>query len=441
MRIQDKYGSPDERYSYKSALIDTMRRTRAPVVAGRLTMRIADKLGFCWGVDRAVAMVWDALRKHPGRRLWLLNQIIHNPKVNEDFRQNGVQFIFGKYAEPGGFERVQRGDVVIIPAFSAEVEHLMRMEAIGCEVVDTTCPWVEKPHRRVRKYVEDGCTVVIHGQPGHDETRATCSLVDSLAGKWLVLRGHDDADLLCAFLRGEQPAAPLRERFAKQSSKSFDPVLDLRKIGMVNQTTMLATESAEIAKKVGAAVAARDAATASLGAAGTFEGGALPIPAELSRAPTSTASAGTAVASAPSPLLPASATRASFQDFDTICPATQDNQDAVIALTEAQAPDLFVVLGGYDSSNTANLLRAAHARHGAYHVQEPTSINADAIRHRDPATGTEVVTYGWLPAGPLQIALSAGASTPDTELAAVIRRLAEAVGATVDEPDAATTAK
>lgn len=408
MRIEDKYGSPDERYSYKSALIDRMRSSKEPLQAGRLTLRIAEKLGFCWGVDRAVAMVWDAIRKNPGRRLWLLNQIIHNPKVNEDFRQNGVQFIFGKYAEPGGFARVRRGDVVIIPAFSAEVEHLMRMEEIGCEIVDTTCPWVEKPHRRVKKYVEERFTVVIHGQPGHDETRATCSLVDSLAGKWLVLRNHEDADLLCAFLRGEAAAALLAERFAKQASKGFDPARDLREIGMVNQTTMLATESAEIAKKVGAAVAARDAgggagAAASAAAPGRFASDAVPMPAAM---------------------LP----RTAFKDFDTICPATQDNQDAVISLTAEQAPDLFLVLGGYDSSNTANLLRAAHAKHGAYHLQEPSSISPDAIRHRDPQSGLEVVTYGWLPAGPLQVALSAGASTPDTELAAVIGKLAEAVG-------------
>ncbi len=434
MRIQDKYGSPDERYSYKSALIDRMRTSKEPLQAGRLTLRIAEKLGFCWGVDRAVAMVWDAIRKNPSRRLWLLNQIIHNPKVNEDFRQNGVQFIFGKYAEPGGFSRVQRGDVVIIPAFSAEVEHLMRMEEIGCEIVDTTCPWVEKPHRRVKKYVEERFTVVIHGQPGHDETRATCSLVDSLAGKWLVLRNHEDADLLCAFLRGEVPAALLAERFAKQASKGFDPTRDLREIGMVNQTTMLATESAEIAKKVGAAVAARDAVGAN--AAGKFASGAVPLPAELfaadlSRAPTTPIGPLPVLASAPNLPAPPQKSPTSFKDFDTICPATQDNQDAVISLTAEQAPDLFLVLGGYDSSNTANLLRAAHAKHGAYHLQEPSSITPDAIRHRDPATGLEVVTYGWLPAGPLQVALSAGASTPDTELAAVIGKLAEAVGAPV----------
>src|SRR6185503_17987217 len=116
------------------------------------------------------------------------------------FRKNGVQFVFGKYAEPGGFSRVQKEDLVIIPAFSAEVEHLERMRKIGCEIVDTTCPWVEKPHRRVLKYIEDGFTTVIHGQPGHDETRATCSLVDSRGGRWIVLRGVEEAELFCSYL-------------------------------------------------------------------------------------------------------------------------------------------------------------------------------------------------------------------------------------------------
>ena len=398
MKLAEKYGSPDERYSYKSALIDELRRTKQPYVAGRLTITIAEKLGFCWGVDRAVAMVWDAIRRFPGRRLWLLNQIIHNPKVNEDFRQNGVQFIFGKYAEPGGFERVQRGDVAIIPAFSAEVEHLERMKAIGCEIVDTTCPWVEKPHRRVLKYLEDRFTTLIHGQPGHDETRATCSLVDSKGGKWLVVRELEDAHFLCAFLRGEVSAADAAARLGANASRGFDFARDLELVGMVNQTTMLASESREIARLVADAVKARDAKRA--------------------------------------------AGPANFRDFDTICPATQDNQDAVIALTQEigpeLVPDLFLVLGGYDSSNTANLLRAARAKHGTYHVQEPTSITRDILRHRDPATGGEISTRDWLPPGPLRIALSAGASTPDTELAAVIARLCEAAGVSVTEVAAVT---
>lgn len=386
MKIQDKYGSPDERYSYTSPLVDGLRRGDHELKSGRLTIRLAEKLGFCWGVDRAVAMVWDAIRRHPGRRLWLLNQIIHNPKVNEDFRKNGVQFVFGKYAEPGGFDRVRSDDLVIIPAFSAEVEHLERMRQIGCAIVDTTCPWVEKPHRRVLKYIEDRFTTLIHGQPGHDETRATCSLVDSKGGRWIVLRSMDDADLLCAFLRGELDVARFQSAFGGATSAGFDPHRDLEHVGMVNQTTMLASESREIAERVAAAVKVRDAARTGA---------------------------------------------ANFRDFDTICPATQDNQDAVIELTHTAAPDVFVVLGGYDSSNTANLLRAARAKHGSFHVQAPASIEADVIRHRDPVSGGELATRDWLPSGDIVVAVSAGASTPDTEIAEVIRRLFRAAGAPI----------
>jgi 4-hydroxy-3-methylbut-2-enyl diphosphate reductase len=386
MKIHDQFGSPDERYSYKSPLVDSLRAGGREQKSGRITIRLAEKLGFCWGVDRAVAMVWDALRRNPGRRLWLLNQIIHNPKVNEDFLKNGVRFVFGRYAEPGGFDRVQREDLVIIPAFSAEVEHLQRMKQIGCEVVDTTCPWVEKPHRRVLKYIEDGFTTLIHGQPGHDETRATCSLVDSKSGRWIVLRNLDDADALAAFLRGESSLADFKTRFSGAWSSGFDPAKDLERVGMVNQTTMLASESREVAERVAAAIKARDAARAGA---------------------------------------------ASFRDFDTICPATQDNQDAVIELTQAATPDLFIVLGGYDSSNTANLLRAARAKRGTYHVQDPASIAADVIRHRDPQSGREISTRDWLPPGDIVVGVSAGASTPDTELAEVIRRLCLAAGETV----------
>ena len=413
MRIQDQYGSPDERYSYKSALVDALRAGSRELSSGRITVRLAEKLGFCWGVDRAVAMVWDAIRRHatpsgdaPARRLWLLNQIIHNPKVNEDFLKNGVRFVFGKFAEPGGFERVQRGDVVIIPAFSAEVEHLERMRAIGCEVVDTTCPWVEKPHRRVLKYIEDRFTTLIHGQPGHDETRATCSLVDSKNRRWIVLRDMSDADALCAWLRGEKTLAEFRSAFGGAWSAGFDPEKDLERVGMVNQTTMLASESREIAERVAAAVKARDSK-----------------PSAISCAESTAACSGAATASAASP------SPSRFRDFDTICPATQDNQDAVIELTQSTLPDVFVVIGGYDSSNTANLLRAARAKRGTFHVQDPASIEPAQIRHRDPKSGREVTTRDWLPAGPVVVGVSAGASTPDTELAEVVRRLCAAAGA------------
>ncbi len=377
MQTTTRYETPDQRYSYKSELIERLRQSGHELCAGRVTIRLAEKLGFCWGVDRAVAMVWDAIAEFPGRTIWLLNQIIHNPKVNEDFRAHGVRFVFGPFAEPGGFSRIQAGDVAVIPAFSAEVEHVQKLRELGCEIVDTTCPWVEKPHRRVKKNLDDGFTTVIHGVFGHDETRATCSLVLAHGGHYLVLRTLEQADLLCNFLRGAAGEERLREQFQGTWSPGFDLDKHLKKIGMVNQTTMLATESREIARRLGEAMRARDG----------------------------------------DPRTPA------FRDFDTICPATQDNQDAVIALTGKRLPDLFLVVGGYDSSNTANLLRAARARVGSFHVQSADSIGSRELRHRDPLTGSETRTIDWLPQGEVTVAISAGASTPDTELARVIERL------------------
>jgi 4-hydroxy-3-methylbut-2-enyl diphosphate reductase len=381
----EKYDSPEQRYSYQSDLIDNIRSASYEFSCGRVTLRIARKFGFCWGVDRAVAMVWDAIRDNPGRPVWLLNQIIHNPQVNEDFLKAGVRFVFGRYAEQEGFDQIRSEDVVVIPAFSAEVQHLQQLRDIGCRITDTTCPWVEKPHRRVLKYLEDGFTTIIHGLRGHDETRATCSLVDSHQGHYLVVRDLDETRGLCSHLRGESSAQEFLRRFQGALSEGFDPHQHLQTVGLVNQTTMLASESREVARLVAEAMRERDAES----------------------------------------------TASTFRDFDTICPATQDNQDAVIGLTQEKIPDVFLVLGGYDSSNTRNLLRAARARSGAYHIQTPSSIAARTIHHRDPQTGTEVCAEDWLPDGKVLICLSAGASTPDTELAEVVHQVCKASGVTV----------
>lgn len=374
------FGPTEARYSYRSDLINQLRESGYELHAGRVTIRLAQKFGFCWGVDRAVAMVWDTVARFPGRRIWLLNQIIHNPQVNEDFLTHGVKFIFGRYAGEPGFAQISRDDVVIIPAFSAEVEHLERLRTIGCEIVDTTCPWVEKPHRRVQRYLDEGFTVIIHGVRGHDETRATCSLVESQKGRYLVLRDLEETQLLCDYLLGKLDDEAMRDRFESAWSRGFVPHRDLLRLGLVNQTTMLASESREVARMIREALQERDAERS----------------------------------------------KETFRDFDTICPATQDNQDAVTELTHPVEADVFIVLGGYDSSNTGNLLRAAKVRHGAYHVQTPSSIQPAAISHRDPVSGEEKTTTGWLPAGRVVVALSAGASTPDTELAEVVHHVCRA---------------
>jgi 4-hydroxy-3-methylbut-2-enyl diphosphate reductase len=173
MKSQDHYDDPFERYSYKSPLIESLRAGNGVLQAGRVTVRAARTFGFCWGVDRAVAMVHDALEQYPGRRIWLLDQIIHNPHVNADLKRKGVHFLRGRFAEDGTEAVLSADDVVIIPAFSATVEDMQRLQADGCTIVDTTCPWVIKPHKRTIKYVEDGFTTLIHGLV-HQVAWASC---------------------------------------------------------------------------------------------------------------------------------------------------------------------------------------------------------------------------------------------------------------------------
>jgi 4-hydroxy-3-methylbut-2-enyl diphosphate reductase len=377
--------SADDRQSYASALVDTFRAHGHEVTAGRLTLLTAEKFGFCWGVDKAVDIVERAIAAYPGRRIWILNQIIHNPAVNRDFMARGARFIKGTYAEPDGFAQVRAEDVAIIPAFSAEVEDIRRLQGIGCVIIDTTCPWVLKPHLRTQRNIQAGYTTVIHATLGHDETNATCPLIRHEGGAYLVLRDPEEAEVLCAFLEGRIPGAELLARLGAGTSPGFDPDRDLQRIALINQTTMLATESREIGRQIEAAIRRRG------GEAGLA---------------------------------------ASFRDFDTICNATQENQDAMVALVEARKVDLMLVVGGYNSSNTKNLARIARLRGvPTYHIEDAGSLERDRIRHQPVDAVEETETPHWLPAeGPVRVGFTAGASTPDTRLAAVISRVADLAG-------------
>ena len=380
----DRYEDPLRRYSYKSPLIEQLRAAGGRLEVGRVTVRAARSFGFCWGVDRAVAMVWDALAQYPDRRIWLLDQIIHNPHVNADFKRKGVHFVRGPFSDPGGGEPRAR-DVVVIPAFSATVEDMQRLGETGCTIVDTTCPWVIKPHKRTLSYVKDGFTTVIHGLVHHEETRASCSLIASRGGRYVVVADRPQAQLVCDVISGAAPGARLEAELpAGALSEGFDPARDLARIGTINQTTMLASETREIERLIRTAIAARDG-----------EEGA----------------------------------RASFRELNTICRATQENQDAVGELAGGDRLDLMVVVGGYDSSNTRNLTRVGAGRFPSYHVTGPDSLSAEAIIHRDPASDAIVVSRDWLPAGPVTVGFTAGASTPDTLLGATIRSVLAAAGA------------
>jgi 4-hydroxy-3-methylbut-2-enyl diphosphate reductase len=390
MATTERYDDPLQRYSYRSPLIERLRAGRGELRAGRVTVRSARTFGFCWGVDRAVAMVHDALATSPGRRIWLLDQIIHNPHVNADLKRKGVRFLRGPFAEGGDHAvgELNSEDVVVIPAFSATVEDVEALQAAGCTVVDTTCPWVIKPHKRTLSYVKDGFTTLIHGLVRHEETRASCSLIASRGGHYVVVADREQARLVCDTIGGRLSAPALLAALPPQAhSRGFDPALHFERIGTVNQTTMLASETREIERMVRAALAQRDGEEAASNR---------------------------------------------FRELNTICRATQENQDSVSELAEAGRLDLMIVVGGYDSSNTRNLTRVGEGRFPSYHVDGPDSIGHDEIVHRDPASGAIQRVRDWLPAGEVTVGFTAGASTPDTLLGETIRSVLEVAGAPLD---------
>lgn len=372
---------------YHSALVDRMRENGFVHRAGRLTVHLAREFGFCYGVDRAVDYAYQARKRFEGRRVFLTGEIIHNPHVNEKLRAAGIRFLSDPAEEPSS---LGPDDVVILPAFGVTVAALQELHDRGCTLVDTTCGSVLNVWKNVVRYAQDGFTAVIHGKVHHEETRATASqALRSPQGRYLVVRDRDEARLVCDYIRGRGDRADFLARFSAAASPGFDPDLDLERVGLANQTTMLMAESLEIGEMF------RQAMLDRYGAA------ALP---------------------------------AHYRAFDTICSATQERQDAVVALLDQERLDLMVVVGGYNSSNTGNLANLCAARVPTFHIADPEClVSADEIRHRPvPPPGSsrravgEVRTTGWLPRrGPVVVGLTAGASTPNNIVGQVVERLVE----------------
>lgn len=368
--------------SYHSPLVNAIKQQGYRLTAGRLTVHLAKEFGFCYGVDRAVDYAYQARLKFPNRRVFLTGEIIHNPHVNDQLRAQGIRFL----SDAGeSWDGLTADDVVILPAFGVTVQDLQRLDALGCTLVDTTCGSVLNVWKNVRRYAQDGYTSIIHGKHWHEETRATASqAVQVPGGHYLVVLDATEAGMVCDFITAAPPAgSPAREalltRFRDASSPGFDPDVHLARIGCANQTTMLSTESFAIGEMFRAAVTARYGAES----IGTH-----------------------------------------FRAFDTICSATQDRQDAVVAMLDEQVLDLMIVIGGYNSSNTCNLARICAGRVPTYHIADPSGLeSAEHIRHRDTTSKTEIVSAGWLPDGPVAIGLTSGASTPDNLVETVVQTL------------------
>jgi 4-hydroxy-3-methylbut-2-enyl diphosphate reductase len=364
--------------SYRSTVVEHLKELGYDAVAGDFRVKLAREFGFCYGVDRAVEYAYETREQFPDSRIFLCGEIIHNPDVNSRLRAKGI-IILGDAKDPTvRFSQVQTDDVVILPAFGVTVAEMEHLRAKHCVLVDTTCGSVLNVWKKVQRCARDGFTVVIHGKHYHEETRATASQALMDNGKYLCLRDIPEAEIICRFLRGEVSATTVLEKFRDAASPDFDPVRDLQRIGLANQTTMLMTESLAIQELLRSAIRQR------------YGDESLDY---------------------------------RFSAFDTICSATQDRQDAVMAMLSAGDLDVMVVIGGYNSSNTQALAQMCASRLPTYHIDAPRCIEDTGIRHRPVREYAEVLTENWLPQGPVTLGLTAGASTPDSVVGDVLDRI------------------
>ena len=362
--------------NYRSQIVDLMRANDFRLEAGGLTFLLAMEFGFCYGVERAVAYAYETVTKFPDRRIFLAGEIIHNRHVNDKLQRLGIRFLA---KGENRYDAVGQDDVVLIPAFGIPVSHMELLMKKGCIIVDTTCGSVINVWKNVERYARAGVTSIIHGKFEHEETKATFSRTTLVPdAHYLIIRNKEEAVYLCGYITNGGDTSEFISRFQRAISKGFDPEKHLERIGLANQTTMLSSESLEIAELVRVAMAQRYGVE------------------ELS-------------------------TR--FYSFDTICSATQDRQDAVREL-EKEKPDLMIVIGGYNSSNTNNLSKMASRFTPTYHIEQATSIlSADAIRHKPAGCTEEIVTREWLPCQVKRIGITGGASTPNNQIGESIERI------------------
>jgi len=423
-----------------SELLTKIRQNGFRLTVGDVTFVLAESYGFCWGVERAVAMAYEARNFFPDKSIWVTNEIIHNPSVNDNLSEKGMKFVQTKSDGSKDYSGVQSGDVVILPAFGASVDEMALLKERKVQIVDTTCPWVSKVWGTVEKSKDKGHTAIIHGKYDHEETVAT----KSFAQKYLVLKNMTEAEYVAKYMLGNGNKEEFMAKFANAMSPDFDPDVDLDKVGVANQTTMLKGETELIGKLFERTLIKKFG------------------PQQVND---------------------------HFMSFNTICDATQERQDAMYKMfnTEYEAPksdlyaelegeqvglsllsmkeqeklesrkmeaetkgggdvsaeppkkiDLCIVLGGFNSSNTTHLLEIAEEEHvPGYHIDcgdRIGEVGGDAtnkIQHKPLDTppakammdeGLEV-TEGFLPEGPVTIGVTSGASTPDKMVGEALMRI------------------
>lgn len=366
---------------------DRMKKDFTPTLLdfGAVRIYLARHFGFCYGVENAIDIAFRTIEENQGKRIFLLSEMIHNPQVNADLQSSGVSFLqdnLGKQIIP--FETLTADDIVLIPAFGTtlDIEKQLRSIGIKVEQYNTTCPFVEKVWNRSEAIAKNLYTIVIHGKPNHEETRATFSHAAAAAPS-VVVKDMQQTIELAKYITGEKPQEMFYKEFVNQHSEHFDISKDLQRIGVVNQTTMLASDTQAIADYLKETMIRK------------FD-------------------------------LNENTVKDRFADTrDTLCYATHDNQTAVTGMLDVPA-DIAIVVGGYNSSNTSHLVELCEEKLQTFFINSEDKIfSSQTIMHYDFHTGTELVTENFLPQkNPANILITSGASCPDALVEGVIKKLA-----------------
>ena len=373
---------------FHSTIVEKLRDRGGKITVGNTTVLLAEQFGFCYGVERAIDLAYASRKVFPENRIFLIGEIIHNPDVNAHLREMGIVSLPWQEMN-SSYDDLNEDDVVIVPAFGAPTSFMDKVHDRGCYVVDTTCGDVMKVWRRVRGYAKDGNTSIIHGKAGHEETRATASraLGEDGTGHYLIILTLADTDYVCDFIRHGGDREKFLERFKGAYSPGFDPEKHLAKVGIANQTTMLKSETEEIQRRFRQAIVDRDGIDTA------------------------------------------------FQMFDTICGATQERQDALFEMLRKRM-DLLLVVGGYNSSNTAHLVEIAEPELPTFFIRDASRLKSlEEIVHYDLHHKEEKTSdYSRLFSDdrPVTIGITAGASCPNNLIEETLVKLFEMRGISRD---------
>ncbi len=371
---------------HKRKIEDKLKKDFSPTLLdfGNLKMYLARHFGFCYGVENAIEIAFRTIEENPGKRIFLLSEMIHNPQVNADLQEKGIKFLQDTQGKQLiSFDELSENDIVLIPAFGTtiEIENILIAKGIQIEKYNTTCPFVEKVWNRSTQIAEKGYSIVVHGKPKHEETRATFSHASSQTPS-VVINDMNEAVELSKYITGEKTAESFYTEFAGRFSKNFDIKEHLQRFGVVNQTTQLATDTQAIAEYLKQVVKSKY----NLSDVNVHQ---------------------------------------HFADTrDTLCYATNDNQSAVSTLLNTPA-DLAIVVGGYNSSNTSHLVELCEEKLTTYFIDSADKIiSAKEISHCNWKTKQEYLTKDYLPLKkPVTILITSGASCPDAVVESVIERL------------------